>query len=109
MTQAAHQWDPRSKENLATTRHFQVRAIGQDQGSADKASWPAAHVSRTDRSKTWPQPNDAATHQILNLLTERRPDRVGCHPGIEVGLGWIPVVPQHATGLARHGHRPKTP
>ncbi len=41
-------------------------------------------LGRINRSKTWPHPNGAVKRSSLNLLTERRPDRVG--PGRQIGV-----------------------
>ena len=77
MTQSCPSWGPTIQGEPTSDPAPRVRAIGQDQrisgqGIMASGTWQR----RINRSKTWPHPGTAAAEQNLNLLTERRPDRV---------------------------------
>ncbi len=62
------------RENPCTTLRLErVQLVGtHEQGIMASGNW----IRRINRSKTWPHPNTQLHQKILNLLTERRPDRV---------------------------------
>ncbi len=68
---------PMIRENPLTTLRYPSACNWSgptisEQGIMASGTW----IGRINRSKTWPHPNMQLHQKELNLLTERRPDRV---------------------------------
>ena len=85
----------RRKTHLRPGASERVQLVGTH-GSADKASWPAAHGNAASTGRRHGRiPTITANATTLNLLKERRPDRVGFGP-----------KPQMPESAVENGHSP---
>ena len=95
------------RENPFSTRRFQARAIGRDPRICEKGIMASGTwIRRINRSKTWPHPNAAVKRSSLNLLTERRPDRVESGHSVSVRLTIGSMLEVSSPGSFRGLHIP---